>query len=95
MLRVHETNAVYFTEWTDNELASQVFIFFAAGFESVASTLGFAIHELALNSEVQDKLYQEIRQFKDMNGELTYENVTQLKYLDCVVNGKLCDQNCT
>ncbi|NP_001351990.1 cytochrome P450 9e2-like [Amyelois transitella] len=73
-------------EWTEDELIGQVFIFFVAGFESSAGALTLSIHELALNPEVEEKLYQECRQFKETENTLTFENVGQLKYLDCVIN---------
>ncbi|KAJ0177476.1 hypothetical protein K1T71_007485 [Dendrolimus kikuchii] len=73
-------------KWTQNELASQVFLFFIAGFETSASSLAICIHELALNPHVEEKLYQEIKKFKDIKGELKYDNISELKYLDCVLN---------
>lgn len=73
-----------------NELTGQVFIFFIAGFESSGSTLVMAIHELAINPHIQDKLYQEVEEFKKKNGHLTYDSIGNLKYLDCVLNGKIC-----
>ncbi|XP_052750669.1 probable cytochrome P450 9f2 [Galleria mellonella] len=76
-------------EWTEDEIIGQVFIFFAAGFESSAGAITMAIHELAVNPEVQEKLYQEIKQFEKINKVLSYENVSQLKYMDCVINETL------
>ncbi|XP_026323904.1 cytochrome P450 9e2-like [Hyposmocoma kahamanoa] len=76
-------------KWTVNELTGQVFIFFTAGFESSGSTLVMAIHELTINPHVQDKLYQEIKEFKIKNNDLTYDNIGELKYLDCVLNETL------
>ncbi|XP_072931638.1 probable cytochrome P450 9f2 [Epargyreus clarus] len=73
-------------KWTQNELAGQVFIFFIAGFETTASTLTMIIHELALNPHIEEKLYQEIKIYKEQNKELTYDNLNKLKYLDCVIN---------
>ncbi|XP_045448629.1 cytochrome P450 9e2-like [Melitaea cinxia] len=73
-------------KWTQNELAGQVFIFFFAGYESSAIALVMCVHELAINPDIQEKLYQEIRKFKEKYGDLTYENINHLKYLDCVLN---------
>ncbi|XP_022128817.2 probable cytochrome P450 9f2 [Pieris rapae] len=75
--------------WSQSELAGQVFIFFAAGFESSASTLVMLLHEIALNNEVQEKLYQEIREFQEKHGSLVYDRISDLKYLDCVLNEAL------
>lgn len=73
-------------EWTPDDLTGQVFIFFTAGFETSASALVMTIHELALHQEIQEKLYQECKKFKDEK-ELTFENLIELKYLDGVING--------
>ncbi|XP_045771566.1 probable cytochrome P450 9f2 isoform X3 [Maniola jurtina] len=72
-------------QWTQTELAGQVFIFFVAGYESSATALVMCVHELTINPDVQETLYQEIRSFKEKHGELTYDNLTALKYLDCVL----------
>ncbi|KAJ0177474.1 hypothetical protein K1T71_007483 [Dendrolimus kikuchii] len=90
-------------EWKENELASQVFQFFSSGFEGTAATLILGIHELALNPDVEEKLYQEVKKFKESNGELKYENLAELNYLDCVFNemnrkwsvGLFMDRVCT
>lgn len=78
----------YFVEWTQDELVGQVFIFFFAGYETSASAIVMCVHEVAINPEVQEKLYQEIGNFKEKYGDLTYENINNLKYLDCVLNGE-------
>jgi hypothetical protein len=45
------------------------------------------MHELALNPDVQETLYKEIKEFSEKN-EFSYEAIGELKYLDCVINGK-------
>ncbi|XP_020294470.1 probable cytochrome P450 6a17 [Pseudomyrmex gracilis] len=72
-------------ELTDALLASQAFIFFIAGFETSSLTMSHALYELALNQKVQDKLREEIQQeYAKCDGDLTYENVKKLTYLDKV-----------
>nr|QLI62188.1 cytochrome P450 39 [Streltzoviella insularis] len=73
-------------DWSLTELTGQAFAFFAAGFETSSTILTMCSHELAINPDVQEKLYQEIKEFKERNSTLTFENVGQLKYLDCVLN---------
>ncbi|CAG9785968.1 unnamed protein product [Diatraea saccharalis] len=75
-------------KWEIDDLVGQVFFFFTAGFDTTAATLVLCIHELALNVEIQEKLYEEVRSFKNTN-DLTYENIGKLKYLDCVLNETL------
>lgn len=45
------------------------------------------IHELALNPDVQEKLYQEIKAYTESQKDFQYENINEIKYLDCVING--------
>lgn len=73
---------------TDGLLASQAFVFFIAGFETSSMTMSHALYELALNQKVQDKLREEIQQeYEKYDGNLTYENVKKLTYLDKVFKG--------
>ncbi|KPJ17676.1 putative cytochrome P450 9f2 [Papilio machaon] len=76
-------------QWTQRELVSQVFLFFLAGFEVSANALTMCIHELAINPKIQDRLYEEIKSFKEKHDRLTYDNINDLKFLDCVINESL------
>lgn len=50
----------------------------------------FTLYELALNPDIQERLREEIRDTIDENnGELTYELLSEMKYLDMVVNETL------
>ncbi|KAF7987348.1 hypothetical protein HCN44_003110 [Aphidius gifuensis] len=72
------------------EMTSQAFIFFFGGFESSSSLMSFVVHEIAANPEVQKKLQNEIDEmFKKTNGDVTYEAVNGLVYLDAVINEAL------
>lgn len=74
---------------SDNEIYAQCMIFYSAGFETVSSALALIMYELSLNTEIQDKLRKEIDEvWEECNGELSYEEVTKMKYLDMVVSGK-------
>lgn len=57
------------------ELVAQCLIFFVAGYETTAATLAFASYSLALNSDVQEKLIQEI------DDALRKNNVSKLSFL--------------
>ncbi|KAL7297659.1 hypothetical protein TKK_0009325 [Trichogramma kaykai] len=76
-------------EMTDSLLIAQTLIFFLAGFETSSTTISNALYELALNQEIQDKLRQEIRDTLERDGQFTYDNIKQMKYLDQVVKETL------
>ncbi|KAI4500000.1 hypothetical protein M0802_004870 [Mischocyttarus mexicanus] len=73
-----------------DDMTSQAFVFFLAGADSTATFMCFLAHELALNTEVQIKLREEIDQcLKLTNGQPTYDVIMNMKYLDAVVNETL------
>ena len=69
------------------QMAVQAFVFFLGGFETTSSTLGFALYEMALNMQIQDKLRKEINE-NFHNNCLTYESLHELKYMGQVITGK-------
>lgn len=70
---------------TDSLLTAQAFVFFIAGFETSSTAISNALYELALNPDVQSKLRQEIKEMYDKNnGELQYEKIKDMEYLDLV-----------
>lgn len=73
--------------WTDDEIVAQCFLFFAAGFETVSTLMSFMSYELAINLDIQQKVYEEIRNVHDsLNGaRISYDTLSKLKYLDQVM----------
>jgi cytochrome P450 family 6 len=75
---------------TLNEILAQAFLFFFAGSDTSSTTISFALTELAFNQEVQEKLRAELlEKTKDTNGEISYDLLHDLTYLNQVVNGKI------
>ncbi|XP_059057972.1 cytochrome P450 9e2-like [Achroia grisella] len=73
--------------WSETDIIAQAAIFFIAGFEGVSTIMSFALHELALNPDVQEKLIEEIRENNNQNGsKFDYNSVQDMKYLDMVVS---------
>ncbi|KAK3578025.1 hypothetical protein CHS0354_006698 [Potamilus streckersoni] len=73
---------------TTEEINSQAFLFFIAGYETTASLLRYAAYELALHPEIDQKLVQEIRE-QVGESELTHDKLSELKYMDQFVNETL------
>lgn len=74
---------------TLDEVTAQVFIFFLAGFETSASAVSFCLYEVAKNVEIQRKVQDEIdRVLNDHGGEITYDSINELKYLEACIDGK-------
>lgn len=63
-------------------------VFFTAGFSTLAVSLCFLCYELALNPDIQDKLYEEIAAVEEtLNGKkVDYETLQKMKYLDMIVS---------
>lgn len=70
---------------TDSFLASQLFIFFLAGFETSSSTISHALYELAQHQNYQDQLRKEIKDTKEANdGKWTYDSVKNMVFMEKV-----------
>lgn len=77
--------------WTDDDYTSQCFLFFLAGFETSSTLMCLAVHELAVNKDVQMRLVDEIDEVRQqLNGKpLSYEVLQKMPYLDMVVSETL------
>ena len=74
---------------TEDEMLAQSWIFFVAGYETTATTLTFATYELALNPDVQQRLYEEVLTAVDSKGDIDYDTLSRLPYLDAVISETL------
>ena len=86
-----ELNSENNRAWTDDELVAQCFACFLGSFDSVAYVVAFMVYELALNQQIQQKLYNEIQTINQSlnGGPLTYDALSKLKYLDQVIDETL------
>ncbi|KAL8597011.1 hypothetical protein ACOMHN_050110 [Nucella lapillus] len=73
---------------TQDEIISQMLIFFIAGYETTAATLQYMSYNLAMHPEVQQRIVTEMQQ--QLGEETpTYENVTKLKYMEQTIHETL------
>ncbi|EZA57484.1 Cytochrome P450 9e2 [Ooceraea biroi] len=77
-------------DMTIDDMMSQAFIFFLGGFDSTSAAMCFAAHEIAINSDVQEKLQNEIDNvLEETSGQAPYDAINNMEYLDAVVNETL------
>jgi cytochrome P450 family 9 len=78
-------------QWNDEELMAQCFLFFLAGFDTASTLLSFTAYELAVNTDVQEMLFDEIMATNsELDGKnLTYEALQKMTYLDMVISEAL------
>ncbi|XP_075983685.1 cytochrome P450 6B5-like [Anticarsia gemmatalis] len=70
----------------DDLLVAQCVVFFAAGFETSATTLSFTLFELAKKPEAQKRAAEEVDEFlRRHNNKLSYECINELPYLEACV----------
>ncbi|CAG2169564.1 unnamed protein product [Oppiella nova] len=74
---------------TENEILAQAMIFLLAGYETTGTLLSFCTYELALNPHVQEILNKEVNSAIDSNGEIDYDLLSRLPYLDSVISETL------
>lgn len=73
---------------TLNQITTQCFSFFVGGFETSSALMSFALLEIALNQDIQDRLRKNITDNLEKCDGFTYEAVNGMYYLEWVINGK-------
>ncbi|XP_015840000.1 probable cytochrome P450 6a14 isoform X2 [Tribolium castaneum] len=74
---------------TIEELAAQCFVFFIAGFETSSTTMTFALFELAKRPDLQQQVRDEIETVLAKHGNITYDAIQDLKFMDQVIDETL------
>lgn len=80
-------NAKRSSVWSDDEIISQAFVFFLAGFDTTMWVLTAVTYELALNPNIQNRLIRAIEKVEQKleNNVMSYDELKKIKYLDMVV----------
>ncbi|KAF2888657.1 hypothetical protein ILUMI_17516, partial [Ignelater luminosus] len=66
-------------------IVAQAGQFYTAGFETVSTTMSFTLYEICLQRDIQDRIRSEIKDSLIKYGELTYEGIQEMKYLNMAV----------
>lgn len=85
------TNEEKTRNWSDEHLSAQCLAFFIGGYATIATSMGFTAYEIACNSDVQQKLYQEILDTNEnLDGrDLDYNVINEMKYMNQVISESL------
>ncbi|GJQ81529.1 Cyp6a9 [Trypoxylus dichotomus] len=71
---------------TMNEAAAQAFIFFLAGFETTSTLLGFAMFELAIHQDMQEKARKDVmKALEKFDGKVTHDAIVDLPYVEMII----------
>ncbi|CAK1541468.1 unnamed protein product [Leptosia nina] len=76
-------------EVDDELLSAQCMLFFAAGFETSATTLSFLLFELAKHPEIQKRALEEVDNYFKKHDKLAYECVAETPFIDACINETL------
>ncbi|KMQ86496.1 cytochrome p450 9e2-like protein [Lasius niger] len=74
---------------TLDDIVSQAFLFFSAGFETSSILMCFVAHELAVNLDIQDCVRKEVQHHFAEGNEISYESLSKMTYMDMVISETL------
>lgn len=87
--RFDDKNKIFLLVFQGDVIVAQAAVFFTAGYETSSTVMSFGMYELAFKPEMQTRLREEIREtLKASKGELNYDNVHGMVYLNMVVQGE-------
>jgi len=82
------TFILFLERLTETQIIANAFGLFAAGFETLSSSLAYCLYELALKKNIQDRVREEINLTKSKhNGVIDHDFLNDLNYLDMVIAG--------
>ncbi|KAF5297867.1 hypothetical protein FQR65_LT09892 [Abscondita terminalis] len=84
-----QTYATNHFKFEGDKVLAQAAQFYSAGFETVSSTISFALYEISFRPEIQNRLRSEIKQKIAEYKEMSYACVDSMTYLSMVVDETL------
>ncbi|KAJ0177459.1 hypothetical protein K1T71_007468 [Dendrolimus kikuchii] len=71
---------------TDDDLVAQAMLFYIAGYDTTTNLINYFLYEMAVNPQVQEKLFEELNKIPGNDKiENIYETVQGLEYLEMCV----------
>lgn len=71
--------------FSDTKISANAILFFLAGYDTTSTLLFWLTYVLVTYPEIQEKLHQEVKMAKDASGELDYDTLLSIKYLEAVI----------
>ncbi|RWS22262.1 cytochrome P450 3A24-like protein, partial [Leptotrombidium deliense] len=72
-----------------DEMVANTVLFLEAGYETTSTSLAFVMHILVNHMDVQEKMRDEVMQLLEKDGQLDYNTVSSLPFMDAVINETL------
>jgi cytochrome P450 len=72
-------------KFSDEEIHDHIYTFVAAGYETVALQSFYTFLLLAIHTDVQERVFEEIIEVIPSSAKLSYESLCKLSYLDMVI----------
>lgn len=74
---------------TDNEVIAEMILFMLAGYDTSSNVLALTCYHFAIYPEVQEKAAEEVSRICNSAGEISYDEIKDMHYLDACVSETL------
>ena len=71
---------------TEDELIGEMVLFMLAGYDTSSNVLGLTCYHLAVYPEIQEKVYQEIKNVCQSMDTVTYDEIKDMPYLEACIS---------